>query len=263
MIAAILSMLVLLGGGVGAMATPQWVSEEALRRMIEQRLASQSICGVAVSVSDRNVTLTGTVSSLWEKTHAREEAWNANTQGAVFDEVVVARSKSDEELVDLIDRRIRDFVFFTMFDDVEAAVNDGIVTLTGTVTAWSKALVFAELTSQVPGIQDVITTIQRPLATHRDRDLRGAIAARIYGDPLFRKQAFVHPPPVHILVSAAQVTLAGTVHTDAERCAAERITRETIGVRSLENKLRVNAERPDVRNELSLLPMSKPACLLQ
>lgn len=244
MSAAILSMLVVLGGSfAGAAAVPQaWMSDQTHRQIVEQRLADQSIDGVKVAVSDRTVTLTGTVSTLWEKTHAREEAWDANTLGAVIDDVLVARSSTDQRLLDVVDRKIREFVFFTMFDDVEAAVTDGRITLTGSVTALVKAEEFADVVSRIPGVQDLVDRIRWAPRSPADKTLSYAIAARLYRHPLFRERAFARYPTIHILVRDGAVTLAGTVHSESERETAERIARETGGVCAFESSLRVEQD---------------------
>ncbi len=238
MSAAILSMLVILSAG----APQAWLSDQTLRQIVEQRLADRSIDGVTVFVSDRTVTLTGTVSTLWEKTHAREEAWDANTLGAVIDDVRVARSSTDQRLLHLVGRRIREFVFFTMFDNVEAAVNDGLVTLTGSVTALVKAQEFADVVSHIPGVQNIVDRIQSAPRSPADQTLSYAIAARIYRHPLFWKRAFAPHPTIHILVRNGAVTLVGTVHSESERETAERIARDTGGVCSFESSLRVEQE---------------------
>jgi osmotically-inducible protein OsmY len=240
----ILMTLLLAGTSFAGVAAGQRApSEVALRQAIEARLATKSIHGVIVSVSDRNVTLTGAVPSLWEKTQAREQAWEANALGAVFDELSVLRGTSDKDILNEVVRRIRHFVFFTIFDDVEIGVTDGIVTLDGAVTQLFKAGDIAELTSRVTGVQDVRNRIQRTATSPVDIQLRYAIARRIYGDPLFWDYAIGPDPPVHIMVSGGRVTLIGAVHSEAERCAAERIVRETIGVSSYDNQLQLDGDR--------------------
>ena len=41
------------------------------------------------------------------------------------------RSESDEMLANEIAKRVRQYVFYTIYDDVEGSVHDGLVTLTG------------------------------------------------------------------------------------------------------------------------------------
>jgi osmotically-inducible protein OsmY len=47
----------------------------------------------------------------------------------------VMRSESDEMLANEIARRIRQYAYYTIYDDVEGSVHDGVVTLTGVVNS--------------------------------------------------------------------------------------------------------------------------------
>jgi osmotically-inducible protein OsmY len=54
----------------------------------------------------------------------------SNVKSLVPD-LTVTRSESDAMLANEIAKRIRQYVFYTIYDDVEGSVHDGVVTLTG------------------------------------------------------------------------------------------------------------------------------------
>jgi osmotically-inducible protein OsmY len=214
-----------------------------LRQTIEQRLASRSISGVQVVVDGNNVTLCGVVRSLWEKNQAREEAWRANERGEVFDRLTVVQGVADQQILEEVLHGIYDHVFYTIFDQVEVEVLDGIVTLTGDVDRMFKPGVFAEGAARTTGVLAVRNKIRWLGISNGDAYLRDVLARRLYGDALFWHDAVQPRPSIHIIVKAGRVKLLGAVDSEEHRRAALRIVRETGGVLSCENKLRLKRER--------------------
>jgi hyperosmotically inducible periplasmic protein len=138
--------------------------------------------------------------------------------------------------------KVRRYVFYTVYDDVEGQVRNGVVTLTGMVTAPYKATEIADLAARVHGVRDVDNQIKTlPVSTFDDQ-LRSAIASRIYRDPMFWNYAIQTNPPIHVVVENGHVTLTGFVNSEVERRTAENIARETFGSLSVENKLRLGSE---------------------
>jgi hypothetical protein len=74
-------------------------------------------------------------------------------------------------------------VFYTIYDNVEGAVHDGVVTLTGKVTMPYKAPEIGDLVARVPGVQEVDNRISTLPVSGFDDQLRIAIASQIYRDP--------------------------------------------------------------------------------
>jgi osmotically-inducible protein OsmY len=218
------------------------VDDEQIETLVEQRLQDKHITGVDVSVDRQVVTLRGTVPSLWAKTTALERARETRYVHSVINELAIIRAESDAVIAQDVADHIRRYVFFTIFDDAEAEVIDGVVTLKGKVTMPYKADAFADLASRVRGVQDVknlVTTL--PVSTFDDQ-LRYTIARNIYGDPLFWNLAIQFNPPLHIIVERGHVTLTGAVLSEVERRMAESIARSTFGVFSVENRLRIEED---------------------
>jgi osmotically-inducible protein OsmY len=226
----------------GALAQRVQPSDQTIARDVVERLTSHDVSGVSVSVESGIVTLRGTVPTLWMKERAREQALKADDVMTVVNDVTVPRGESDKAIADLVARRLQRYVFFTIFDDADVEVDDGVVTLTGRVTMPYKAEAFADLASRVPGVQEVRNEVRTLPVSRFDDQLRYAIARQIYGDPLFVHYAVQVNPPVHIIVEHGNVTLTGVVFSEVERRKAEAIARGTFAVMSVSNKLRTETE---------------------
>lgn len=218
------------------------LSDAQIQAQIEHRLANEDIRGVTVTVQDRTVTLSGTVASLWAKAEAIDEATEVKDIKNVIDELAVMRGESDQAVGEAVATRLRRYVFFTIYDDVNVEMEDGVATLTGAVTMPHKAEAMVKLASRVAGVQQVIDKIETLPVSISDDQIRYVAAVRIYNDPMFWNYAIQPDPPIHIVVKHGRVTLTGVVLSQMERIKAEHIVRSIFGVFSVENALRVERE---------------------
>jgi NhaA family Na+:H+ antiporter len=238
--ALIAAALILLPAALVSAQSQQVISDDQIRAIVEQRLIEKDIVGVQVSVATQVVTLSGTVPNLWMKEKALERARETHDVNGVVSEMTIARAENDSRIADEVASRVRRYVFFSIFDDIDLSVDNGIVTLTGKVTMPYKAGAFVDLASRVNGVQEVTNHIQTlPVSTFDDQ-LRYRIARQIYGDPMFWNLALQVDPPLHIVVENGHVTLTGVVNSEVERRVAETIARSTFGVFSVHNKLRLD-----------------------
>lgn len=235
----------LAAGGADAprQATP---SDEQVRAAVERKLAGLDLpaSSITVAVEGGTVTLSGTVPSLWAKQEAIDRARSVDEVTSVIADVSVARAESDAVIANEVAKRLQRYVFYTVFDDVDAAVRDGVVTLEGRVTMPYKVSEMANLVSRVSGVQAVENRISTLPVSPFDDQLRMTIASRIYRDPLFWNYAIQAVPPLHIIVENGRVTLTGVVNSEVERRKAEAIARTTFGVFDVTNALRLDRERP-------------------
>ncbi len=210
--------------------------------MVEQQLAEGKILktgALGVSVAQGVVTLRGTVPHVWARDRAVKLAMEVAGVQAVESELDIAFEESDKKLGENVAKEIRRYVFFTIYDDVNIGVGEGIVTLTGRVTWPFKATEIAERVSRVLGVQELRSEIQVLPVNSHDSRLRRVLAFRIYRDPLFAGLGNRVNPPIHIVVERGRVTLTGAVQSKVEKRKAEIIARSTFGVFSVENRLTV------------------------
>lgn len=142
------------------------------------------------------------------------------------------------------DRKIRDDVleelrWDALVDDtqIEIEVDDGVVTLAGTVDSYARKLAAQEAVHAVAGVRDVVNVIDvRPLAETRptDRELEATARQMLVWD------ALVPDRDIDVHVSDGWVTLSGVASVVAQRGEAERAIRHLSGVRGVSNQIAVH-----------------------
>jgi hyperosmotically inducible periplasmic protein len=149
--------------------------------------------------------------------------------------------RKDFQILNDVAREVRRYASFTIFDTVDATVQNGVVTLTGKVTMPFKA---TDIERRVAGVDGVAAVDNRlevlPVSTFDD-ELRYRIARAIYGNVNFWQYAAMVNPPIHIVVERGHVTLTGTVGTNVERVLARSLA-SSFGAFSVNNDLRTDAE---------------------
>jgi hyperosmotically inducible periplasmic protein len=161
---------------------------------------------------------------------------------------VFAGDRRDARVADDIARSLNTHPQLTIFDHVSAQVENGVVTLTGKVTADYKRNDVARVLSRVEGVRDVRNGVSVLPPSPFDDELRYRAARAIYGHSAFWSYASMARPPIHIIVENGRVTLTGVVASDVERALARSLT-TGIGELSVSNELRteiaqVSARRP-------------------
>ena len=224
---------------VPATAGAQAETDAQIKAVIEHTLEDKDIGNVQVKVRSGVVSLAGTVPHVWAKKKALDLAMEHEDVKEVLHELEIARGESDTTVAEEVARRVRRYVFYTIYDDVQIAVQEGVVTLGGRVTMGHKSSAVGDMASRVLGVQEVNNEIRTLPASAFDDDLRRRIAAHIYGDTLFFRYGFQVDPPIHIIVENSRVTITGVVGSEVERRKAGIIARSTFGVLGVENKLRI------------------------
>jgi osmotically-inducible protein OsmY len=214
------------------------LTDDHIRASVEHNLFDAGLVGVKVSVHDGDVTLAGTVPSLWAKDEAVRQARKVSDVKEVAVSLGVARAESETDLAQSVGHALRGSAFLTMFDDVNGMVTNGVATLTGAVTTPYKAHEVTEAVSRVEGVQEIVDRIEILPASTFDDQIRYAVASRIYNHPMFWQYSIHAIPPIRIIVRNGHVTLAGVVPTEMDRRVAESLAREVFGVLGVENALR-------------------------
>lgn len=150
--------------------------------------------------------------------------------------------RKDFQVFQGVARQVQQYVNFTVFDSVNASVQDGVVTLTGKVTMPFKVQDLTRRVARVDGVRKVDNQIQVLPVSRFDDELRLRIARAIYGNPSFWHYASMVNPPIHIVVEQGRVKLEGTVNSHVERMLAQSLA-IGFGEFSVENNLKTDAER--------------------
>ena len=134
-----------------------------------------------------------------------------------------AQDDTDARLQDGIARSLQSYTRLTIFDDVTAHVENGVVTILGKVTMPFKKNEIAKRLSEVAGVLELRNEITVLPVSIEDDDLRKRVARAIYGNPAFYRYAAMARPPIHIIVENGGVTLTGVVPTEVDRALARSL----------------------------------------
>ena len=152
---------------------------------------------------------------------------------------------SDRQLFDAVSKSVNHYAQFSIFDNVDAAVKDGVVTLTGQVTMPYKRDEIAKRVAKLDGVVTVKNELTVLPVSRFDDQLRRRVARSIYGNGNLTNYRLGANPSIHIVVQNSRVTLTGVVNSDVDRRIAGDIATHLGGVMSVTNNLKTNAEAKD------------------
>ena len=148
--------------------------------------------------------------------------------------------RKDLQVFNDIAKTVNRYSQFTIFDDVDAAVKDGVVTLTGKVTMPYKRNDIEKRVAKIDGVRQVRDQIGVLPVSQWDDELRYRIARSIYRDSNFWNYAMANPP-IHVIVEHSHVTLTGVVNSEVDRMLARSLATQ-FGAFSVTNNLKTDAE---------------------
>jgi hyperosmotically inducible protein len=147
-------------------------------------------------------------------------------------------------------QQVNSYPRFTVFDDISANIDNGVVTLSGNVTMPYKSDDLAKRIAKINGVTAVQNKIQVLPVSMFDDELRFRIARAIYGNSAFWQYAAMANPPIHIVVKNGNVTLTGVVNSEVERALARSLA-TGFGEFSVKNELKTDAEMKTVLEHIN------------
>lgn len=160
---------------------------------------------------------------------------------AVLSSTGAAQDRRDVNLAEDIGRSLTSYVRLTIFDDINATVENGMVVLTGRVTMPYKKNDLEKRIGRIDGVRGLRNDIGVLPVSQFDDELRFRVSRAIYGNPSFWNYAAMANPPIHIIVEGGHVTLAGVVNSNVERMLARSLA-TGLGALSVTNALKTDAE---------------------
>lgn len=212
------------------------MTDSELKRQIETALHRETRLqgrDIDVAVEGGTIVLKGRVNEVAEK---RLAVNLVRQMGDVRDQLrlLTTSEMTDQQILLHVkdawmgDRAIHD-------TQIDAAVSDGVVTITGTLDNLEEKRLAGVLAWWVPGVTDVDNRIEvKPEQDGTDGDMLDAIRAALEKDPL------VTAENVGVTALNGQITLAGSVNSEDERMAAEHDAYYVWGVTEVINRLSVN-----------------------
>jgi len=155
-----------------------------------------------------------------------------------------AADQGNLQLFREVSKQVLRYPNFTVFDNVQAQVNEGVVTLTGKVTMPYKSSDLEKRVTKITGVNQVVNQIAVLPVSQFDNELRYRIASSIYNNSNFWNYAIMPNPPIHIVVEHGRVTLTGVVQSEVDRMLARSLATQ-FGALSVTNALKTDAEVRD------------------
>ena len=218
-------------------------SDEALKQALRQSLDQDSRIlanAIAIRTDFGDVTLDGSVYSHYEKKIAEQDAKNVVGVGWVTNNLSVrADQRSDWAIGDDIRFNLNTDAVTEGFG-LGASVNNGAVTLTGTVHSWSQSWHAYDVASGVRGVKAVIDNLTVSEANNAngtnwkgDADLVKAVKAKLRTS----WTTWWVLSKINVTVRNGVATLEGDVGTWKERQEAGDLALHTIGISEVDNRL--------------------------
>lgn len=247
-----LAAVAALGALLGATAVR--ADDVATKRKVEERLAKARVyeaADVRVTVAGDTITIDGVASRMDAALDAERAARKVSKSVVNNLRVVPDVERKDPEIRKDVRDQVLGYVWYTVFDSIEAGVADGVVTLRGSVNQPYRKTDIEDRVARIPGVRGLVSEIRVQGVSSFDDQLRRQLVRRIYGDERFVQYASWVHPPVRIIVDRGQVTLTGVLGSAVERQLVGHIARGTLAF-AVDNQVKLESE-------LDVEPTRKPA----
>jgi len=191
---------------------------------------------IAVAVDEGVACLTGTVSSWGARLAAREATYRVKGVVDVDSRLDVKLGdgwRSDVDVAAAV-RSALDWDVFIPGTRIQSSVLDGQVTLQGEVKHCSERDDAERAMRNIPGVRRVVNEIHvKPITTAAPRDIRSSIEAAL------ERRVLREARRISLEIHEGHVILSGAVHSWAERQSVVGAAISTPGVRSVDDRLRI------------------------
>jgi osmotically-inducible protein OsmY len=209
-----------------------------LKKKVEDELnwePSVNAAEIGVAVKSGIVTLSGNISSYWQKFSAERAAARVSGVKAVVNELEVRLPTSSERTDEDIARAAVNHLNWAVSvpaDRIKVTVSKGWISLAGTVE-WNYQRVAAEnAVRHLIGVKGVSNLIEvKPQVS------KGEVKAAI--EAALKRSAELDASRITVETDGDRVILRGTVRSWAERNEAERAAWKAPGVRMVDNRITV------------------------
>ncbi|MDP9038078.1 MAG: BON domain-containing protein [Acidobacteriota bacterium] len=218
-------------------------SDAQAQAEVQKALDHKRLKNVAATVQNGTVTLTGTVDLYSDKDYADKRVHHAKGVKAVDNEIQVQGPTVDDLALrnKLANQLATDRVGYgtTAFNAITIGVQNGVVTLGGTVYGPPDKDSALSLVENTPGVKDVIDNLDVAPLSPMDDQLRLQLARVIYGTPQLQKYALDPAKPIRITVVNGNVTLSGVVDNQGDKDVANIRANSVPNVFKVTNNLQV------------------------
>lgn len=220
-------------------------STQALDAQIARYLKGQyanhkSLAHVRATVSDRVVTLRGSVPDYRAYLEANHIARQVGSVNGLIDHITVnAPYVPDQKLKqELATRLTYDRIGMgQIFNNLTLQVHDGVVTVGGNVHDYASRDDALDIIANTKGVKAVRDHIKVAPTSIFDDQIRVAVARAIYRNPVLRRYALNPAHPIRIIVNNGHVALDGVVASQLDKTVAGHAAKAVPNVFSVQNNL--------------------------
>ena len=198
---------------------------------------------VHATVSDRVVTLSGSVANYREFLNANDIARDVSSVSGVVDHLRInAPTVADTTLQNQIAQRLTysRLGMGQIFNGIKIGVHNGVVKLSGQVVDYPSRDSAAAIAADTKGVKGVVDDIKVAPLSPFDNQIRFAAARAIYRNPALGRYATNPAHPIRILVNNGHVTLWGVVDSKMDKQLAYQAVMSLPNVLGVTNDLVVN-----------------------
>jgi hyperosmotically inducible protein len=149
--------------------------------------------------------------------------------------------QADRVTAEKVRKQIVKLPFYSIFDHITFRLDDGVLTLDGSVYRPSLRKSAERVALNVEGVNQVVNNIEILPASFHDDQIRLAVARSIFTNSVLDRYAMQSNPPIHVIVRNGDVTLEGVVNREMERNVAGIVANGVPGVFSVTNNLRLDS----------------------
>ena len=217
-----------------AIQTPAQLEREVAEALDDER----DLRRLEVSIVGSEATLSGRVPHLFAKNLAIELALAVDGVDTVSSDIELPEPESDEDISEQVVRVVSRYSHYTLWDNIDGRVNQGVVTLFGSVTPDrdKKGDLYEDI-AKIEGVQEYIDNIEIQSPSSEDERLRGIIRRALARSDNFERLVSMRNPPFRIVLNRGVVTLVGYAQSEIDYREMERIVAQTQGVLRVDNQL--------------------------
>jgi hyperosmotically inducible periplasmic protein len=226
-----------------AMALAQGGDDGRIQADAHKALDSKRFANVTVEAHGGNVVLGGSVADYADKEAADNRMHHVHGVHGVDNEIQVGGARvEDAALREKLSKELATYRVgygTNAFNNINLGVQNGVVTLSGTVYGPTDKSDALSVVSSTPGVRDVIDNLDVAPLSPMDDQLRIRLARAIYGAPELQRYAMDPQNPIRITVVNGNVTLNGVVDSKMDRDIAGIKANGVSGVFKVTNNLQV------------------------
>ena len=155
---------------------------------------------------------------------------------------VTVAAVEENQIAHEIRHQLHVLPYYSVFDYIAFTVDGGKVTLTGYVLRPTLRADAEAAVRSLEGVTSVKNLIEVLPKSPTDDDFRRAVYRSVFEDSTLQRYAVSEVPVIHIILRNGEVTLEGSVATEAEKSLASTRASSVSGITSVKNNISIHSK---------------------